>query len=170
MVNPYRVLGIPPHSNFEVARRQYIFLAKKYHPDNFASSRYVSEEKMKNINNAFNLIKEAVHHKILHVYNKGKFSQYEINEIVSRFKKDQSLNKIARDMKRSREAIRRYLIKLGYIAKPVKKHNVAIKPLLFEYFVPNWHTMLFIFMTISIIISGAYMGLMCLALICLISD
>ena len=66
MINPYNVLGVSQSSDYETIRKKYISLAKKYHPDNFASSSSVSEEKMKKVNNAFNLIKETVQHKIIH--------------------------------------------------------------------------------------------------------
>ena len=62
MQNPYITLGISPSADYATARKRYISLAKKYHPDNFASSRKVSEDKMKQINNAFQLIKEEVLH------------------------------------------------------------------------------------------------------------
>ena len=106
MPNPYITLGISPSADYATARKRYISLAKKYHPDNFASSRKVSEDKMKQINNAFQLIKEEVLHDIVHFYYKGKFTKSEIDEIVKRYCKGQSLNKISRDMKRSRQAIR----------------------------------------------------------------
>ena len=79
MINPYNTLGISQSSDYNTARKKYIELAKKYHPDNFASSSKVSEEKMKKINNAFNLIKETVNHNIIHFYHKGKISKAEIN-------------------------------------------------------------------------------------------
>ena len=69
MINPYNVLGISQSADYESVRKKYIQLAKKYHPDNFASSGKVSEEKMKKINNAFNQIKETVHHKIKYFYH-----------------------------------------------------------------------------------------------------
>ena len=170
MINPYNVLGISQTADYGTVRKKYIELAKRYHPDNFASSNNVSEEKMKKINNAFNLIKETVNQKIIHFYSKGRFTQSEINEVVFRFNKGQSLNKISRDMIRSREAIRKHLIRLGYIAEPVKKETVVIKTFWFDYMIPSWHTVLFIFMTLSMTLSFPYMGLMCLALILLISD
>ena len=170
MINPYNVLGVSQSADYETVRKKYIQLAKKYHPDNFASSSNVSIEKMKKVNNAFNLIKETVHHKIIHFYHKGKFTQAEINEVVFRYNKGQSFNKMAREMDRSREAIRRHLIKLGYLAEPVKKGTIVIETNWFDIFIPSWHTALFVFMTMAMIISGLYMGLMCLALICLISD
>ena len=170
MINPYNVLGVSQSSDYDTIRKKYISLAKKYHPDNFASSNNVSEEKMKTINNAFNLIKETVHHKIIHFYHKGKFTQAEINEVVFRYNKGQSFNKMAREMDRSREAIRRHLIRLGYIDEPVKRENVVIRTNWYDILIPSWHSALFVFMTIAIIISGLYMGLMCFALICLISD
>ena len=170
MINPYNILGISKSADYETARQRYIQLAKKYHPDKFASNGKFSAEKMKKINNAFDLIKEAVHHEIVHIYNKGKFTQVEINEAVLRFNKGQSLNKISRDIKRSSAAIRKHLIRLGYIAEPLKRETVILKTPWYYYFAPTFHTILFIFMTISMIISGLYMGLMCFAFICLISD
>ena len=170
MINPYNVLGVSQSADYETIRKKYIQLAKKYHPDNFASSSKVSIEKMKKVNNAFNLIKETVHHKIIHFYHKGKFTQAEINEVIFRYNKGQSLNKIARKMDRSREAIRRHLIRLGYIDKPVKREKVVLQNHWYDILIPSWHTALFVFMTMAMIISGLYMGLMCFALICLISD
>ena len=170
MINPYNVLGVSQSADYETVRKKYIQLAKKYHPDNFASSSNVSIEKMKKVNNAFNLIKETVHHKIVFFYHKGKFTQIEINEVVFRYNKGQSFNKIAREMNRSREAIRRHLIRLGYVAEPVKRETVVIQPNWYIFLVPSFHKSLFLFMTISMILSFPYMGLMCLALICLISD
>ena len=170
MINPYNVLGVSQSADYDSIRKKYILLAKKYHPDNFASSNNVSEEKMKKINNAFNLIKETVHHKIIHFYHKGNFTQAEINEVVFRFNKGQSFNKMAREMDRSREAIRRHLIRLGYVAETVKRETVVLENYWFDFLIPSWNTTLFVFMTTAMIISGLYMGLMCFALICLISD
>ena len=170
MINPYKVLGVSQSADYDSIRTKYILLAKKYHPDNFAFSKNVSEEKMKKINNAFNLIKETVHHKIIHFYHKGNFTQAEINEVVFRFNKGQSFNKMAREMDRSREAIRRHLIRLGYVAEPVKRETVVLENYWFDFHIPSWNTTLFVFMTTAMIISGLYMSLMCFALICLISD
>ena len=170
MINPYNVLGISETADFETIRKKYIQLAKKHHPDNFVSSNKVSEEKMKNINNAFNIIKESVHHKIIHFYHKGQFTQAEISEAVQRFNKGQSLNKMAREMNRSREAIRRHLIKLGYIAEPVKRETVVIQTNWYDMLIPSFHTCLFAFMTISMIFSFQFMACLCLALIIFISE
>ena len=170
MINPYNVLGISQSADYDTVRKKYIELAKKYHPDNFASSSNVSVEKMKKVNNAFNLIKETIHHKIVHIYHKGQFTQTEINEVVFRYNKGQSLNKIAREMNRSREAIRRHLIRLGYVAKPVRRETVVIQTHWYDIIIPSWHTSLFVFMIIATIVGGLYMGLMCFALICFISD
>ena len=170
MINPYNVLGLAQRSDYNTVRKKYIELAKKYHPDNFASSSKVSEEKMKIINNAFNQIKETVHHRIIHLYHKGRFTQDEIKEVVLRFNKGQSLNKIAREMERSREAVRRHLIRLGYIPEPEKRKTVVNQTNWFDVLVPNFNTCLFLFMTISMILSFPSMCLMSLALIILISD
>ena len=170
MINPYNILGISSSSNFDTARKKYIELARKYHPDNFASSNKVSEDKMKIINNAFNLIKETFHHQIVYNYHKGKFTENEINQAVYRFNKGQSLNKIAREMLRSREAIRRHLIKVGYITESVKRDKVTKQTCWIDYLAPSFHTALFIFMIIAMILSFQYMGLMCFAFICILSD
>ena len=47
MINPYNTFGILQSVNYDTVRKKYIELAKKYHPDNFASSSKVSEDKMK---------------------------------------------------------------------------------------------------------------------------
>lgn len=170
MINPYNVLGIPQTADYKTIRKKYIELAKKHHPDNFASNNKVSEEKMKKINYAFSLIKESVHHKIVHFYYKGKFTQTEISEAILRYNKGQSLNKIAREMNRSREAIRRHLIKLGYIAKPEKRETVILQSNWYDVLIPSFHQSLFVFMTVGMIFSFSYMALMFLALIIFISD
>ena len=170
MINPYNVLGVSQSADYKTVRQKYIQLAKKHHPDNFASSNKVSEEKMKKINSAFNIIKESVHHKIIHFYHKGKLTQSEISEVVQRFNKGHSLNKMAREMNRSRGAIRKHLIKLGYIAETAKRETVIIQPNWYAALIPSFHTSLFLFMTISMILSFSSMGLFCLALIILISD
>ena len=73
-------------------------------------------------------------------------------------------------MNRSREAIRKYLIRLGYISKPVKRKAAVVKTRWFDYCIPSFHNSLFIFMTLAMIISGLYMSLICLAFILIISD
>ena len=167
-MNPYKILGVSQLAEYKTVRRKYIELAKKYHPDNFIYNNKVAEEKMKKINSAFHLIKESVHHQIIFFYHKGKFTQVEINEVILRYNKGQSLNKIAREMNRSRGAIRMHLIKQGYIAEPVKREKIQKN--WYYVFIPNFHLCLFAFMTISMILSFTYMGLMCLALVCIISD
>ena len=170
MKNPYNVLGVSQSANYNTIRKKYLELAKKHHPDKSLSRNKVSEEKMKKINNAFNMIKESVHHKIIHFYHKGKFTQAEISEAVKRFNKGHSLNKMAREMNRSREAIRRHLIKLGYIADPVKRETVVIQQNWYDIFIPSFHTSLLVFMTISMIINFSFMVFICLAFIIFISD
>ncbi len=56
--NPYDVLGLPRNANEEQIKRAYRELAKKYHPDNFpdASMRELAEEKMKEINEAYDML------------------------------------------------------------------------------------------------------------------
>jgi len=58
MTDPYRVLGVSPNASTEEIRNAYKQLAKKYHPDNYASSPLedVANEKMKEINEAYDQI------------------------------------------------------------------------------------------------------------------
>lgn len=53
--------------------------------------------------------------------------------------------------------------------KSIRK-TVYLKKFKLQYLSLNFNTFLFVFMTISMILSFPYMGLMCFALICLISD
>lgn len=58
MRDPYEVLGVPRNASKEQIKAAYKALAKKYHPDNYASSplRETAEEKMAEINEAYDAI------------------------------------------------------------------------------------------------------------------
>ena len=58
MRDPYSVLGVPRTASEDEIRNAYKQLAKKYHPDNYASSPLedVANEKMKEINEAYDQI------------------------------------------------------------------------------------------------------------------
>ena len=58
MRDPYEVLGVPRSASKEQIKAAYKALAKKYHPDNYASSplRQTAEEKMAEINEAYDTI------------------------------------------------------------------------------------------------------------------
>ena len=60
MIDPYKVLGISPSATNEEVKNAYRELAKKYHPDNYVGSPMadVAEEKMKEINEAYDTILE----------------------------------------------------------------------------------------------------------------
>ena len=60
MKNPYDVLGVPENATDEQIKQAYRALAKKYHPDNYADSPLadVAEEKMKEVNEAYDRICE----------------------------------------------------------------------------------------------------------------
>ena len=59
MNNPYEVLGVSPGATDEEIKKAYRDLAKKYHPDKYANSPLadVAEQKMKEINEAYDAIK-----------------------------------------------------------------------------------------------------------------
>ena len=59
--DPYDVLGVPRTASDDEIKKAYRSLAKKYHPDNFtdASQRARAEEKMKEINAAYERIQKG---------------------------------------------------------------------------------------------------------------
>jgi curved DNA-binding protein CbpA len=61
MKNPYEVLGVSPTASESEIKAAYRNLAKKYHPDNYTDSPLadVAEEKMKEINEAYDEIMNA---------------------------------------------------------------------------------------------------------------
>ena len=58
MKDPYTILGVSRDASDEEIKKAYRALARKYHPDNYAGSDLadVAEEKMKEINEAYDLI------------------------------------------------------------------------------------------------------------------
>lgn len=59
MNDPYKVLGVGRDATDEEIKNAYRALARKYHPDNFANdetARSMAEEKMKEINEAYDAI------------------------------------------------------------------------------------------------------------------
>jgi len=129
MNNPYETLGVKRTSNASIVRNKYIQLAKKYHPDTSDFSLQFSEDKMKQINNAYDLIKSSISRVKAGFRPRGKagfrprdkaefrprgrFTKKEINELIERYIEGQSLYKIGRDMKRKQRSIRRHLENAG---------------------------------------------------------
>ncbi|MBE6541906.1 MAG: molecular chaperone DnaJ [Ruminococcaceae bacterium] len=60
MRDPYQILGVSRDASDDEIKKAYRALARKYHPDNFAGSAQAasSEEKMKEINEAYDLIQK----------------------------------------------------------------------------------------------------------------
>ena len=113
MNDPYKTLGVKRTSNVSLVRNKYIQLAKKYHPDTSNSSLQSSEDKMKQINNAYDLIKSSISRGVAAFRPRGRFTKKEINELIERYIEGQSLYKIGRDMKRKQRSIRRHLENAG---------------------------------------------------------
>lgn len=62
MSDPYKILGVGRDATEEEIKNAYRTLARKYHPDNFANdetARSMAEEKMKEINEAYDAIQNA---------------------------------------------------------------------------------------------------------------
>ena len=60
MKDPYTVLGVARDATDEDIKKAYRALARKYHPDNYADSNLadVAEEKMKEVNEAYDAIQK----------------------------------------------------------------------------------------------------------------
>lgn len=61
MTDPYKILGVGRDATDAEIKDAYRKLARKYHPDNFANdetARSMAEEKMKDINEAYDTIQE----------------------------------------------------------------------------------------------------------------
>ena len=60
MSDPYKVLGVDPTASDDEVRNAYRDLARKYHPDKYTDNPLseLAEEKMKEINEAYDLIKK----------------------------------------------------------------------------------------------------------------
>lgn len=59
--DPYKILGVSRDATDEEIKKAYREMVKKYHPDNYANTPMaeLAEEKMKEINQAYDLIKQA---------------------------------------------------------------------------------------------------------------
>ena len=119
MKNPHKILGIRKSSDISAARSKYINLAKKYHPDVTKLNLQVSETKMKEINDAFYLVKKTISRGVVLHRPKGRFTKSEIEELIERFIEGQSINKIGRDMKRKQRSIKKHLIDAGLMREEV---------------------------------------------------
>ena len=61
MRDPYEVLGVSRDATDEEIKHAYRVLARKYHPDNYASDNplsHLAEEKMKEINEAYDQVQK----------------------------------------------------------------------------------------------------------------
>ena len=77
MSNPYDILGVKESYTDEQIKSAYRELAKKYHPDNYADSplKDVAEQKMQEINNAFDTIMNE--RRLKNPYNTSQNSYYQ---------------------------------------------------------------------------------------------
>ena len=61
MKDPYSILGVSQNASDDEVKKAYRELARKYHPDNYQNNPLadLAEEKMKEINEAYNTITKA---------------------------------------------------------------------------------------------------------------
>jgi len=61
MNDPYSILGVSPDASMDEVKKAYRELARKYHPDNYHDNPLsdLAQEKMKEINDAYNTIVKA---------------------------------------------------------------------------------------------------------------
>lgn len=96
MVNYYEILEVNQNASKEVIEKAYRVLAKKYHPDlQNAENKQISEEKMKKINEAYEILindqKRAEHDEKLREeieYQKEKEIDQRINEVIENNKQN----------------------------------------------------------------------------------
>ena len=119
MNNPYKILGISKSANLNIARNKYIKLSKQFHPDVSKYNLEVSENKMKEVNSAFSLIKNSIARGVIAYRPRGRFTKEEIHELIQRFNEGQSLYKIGRDMKRKQRSVKRHLINAGLMEEEI---------------------------------------------------
>ncbi|MBI3924346.1 MAG: DnaJ domain-containing protein [Armatimonadetes bacterium] len=100
----YMILGVPPTSQPEEIRKAYRMLSKKYHPDLNPDMKSVSDEKMKELVEAYNTLNDSNKRK---VYDKQPQFQ------VRKFSKN-----------------RRPPDKKAYVKKPEKKKESLLQKLL----------------------------------------
>ena len=119
MNNPYKILGISRSANLNIARNKYIKLSKQFHPDVSKYNLEVSENKMKEVNRAYSLIKSSIARGVIAYRPRGRFTKDEIDELIQRFNEGQSLYKIGRDMKRKQRSVKRHLINAGLMEEEI---------------------------------------------------
>ena len=127
MNNPYKILGISRSANLNIARNKYIKLSKQFHPDVSKYNLEVSENKMKEVNSAYSLIKNSIARGVIAYRPRGRFTKEEIDELIQRFNEGQSLYKIGRDMKRKQRSVKRHLINAGLIGN-LHTHPFHVQP------------------------------------------
>ena len=152
MNNPYKIFGISRTANQSIARNRYIQLAKQYHPDTSKFNTKNSEAKMKEINNAYSLIKLSISRGVLAFRPKGRFTKEEIKELIQRFNEGQSLYKIGRDMKRKQKSIKRHLILAGLMEEEIYVYDVQVETFNIFYLLAKY-TLLFLLFTALLILN-----------------
>jgi len=152
MNNPYKVLGISRSADQNIARNRYIELAKQYHPDTSRFNAKNSEAKMKEVNNAYSLIKLSISRGVLAFRPKGRFTKEEIRELIQRFNEGQSLYKIGRDMKRKQRSIKKHLILAGLLEEEIYVYDVQEGTLNIFYLLVKY-TILFLTVTALLILN-----------------
>ena len=58
-LNFYEVLNVKLNANEKEIKKAYRILVKKYHPDTYQGDKKVAEEKMQQINNAYDTLSNA---------------------------------------------------------------------------------------------------------------
>lgn len=70
-MNPYEILGVSPNASKESIKAAWIKLVKQYHPDRNPGNK-AAEEKLKRINQAYDMVKEGNYE---HTYNTNNKTQ-----------------------------------------------------------------------------------------------
>lgn len=79
MKDPYSILGISQDASEEDIKKAYKKLALKWHPDRHKTDKTVAEERFKEINEAYNLLKDGKYN----TFNPFMSSSFNINDLFN---------------------------------------------------------------------------------------
>lgn len=124
----YRLLNIPENSNAEQIKQAYKKQAKKYHPDLYQGDKKFAEDKMKQINEAFELLCKPHTSTTNTSSNSGTSYDYSSKEEAQR--RAEAQRKYEEEMQKIREEAERIQKELEEQIKLREKFLKLCKPIL----------------------------------------
>ena len=123
--NAYKILELSPAASQDEIKQAYKTAAKKYHPDIYKGDKKFAEEKMKQINEAYELLSKTSNSLYQQEYDESIKRQKDFEEFIKKRKEaDEKLKKELEEIQKEREAY----------SKKVLKPIVIFLCFLLEYF------------------------------------